>query len=325
MAPGAAGAVLGLWGAAAALLALQVLLRSPIRPGLGAGALAGLALLPAALELALPVGLLAGAVLAGVRLRERGELVALSASGAPFRRLAPALVAVGLLGGVLQAALGHELAPRGRAAARDTLQGSLASLQLRPGQPVVVGRDALLVRAGGRDAAGDSTDLFVAAGDLVVAAAAGRVTDRGRLVLTRGEARHLDPAAGWRLRFDQATVPLTPSPGRVELGERSSPHLADLVRRMRARGRDADYEALWLMKRTTAAAALPLLLLLGLPAGARWLAPGATVALTTVGWWTAVRLADKLVSWVGPEVAAAAPVVLLSIAAAAVWSTWRGR
>lgn len=317
----AAGRALGgLTVAAVAVFLLQGLGRTAVQPGVPATLRALVALLPAAVELTVPVALLAGGALAGARLAERAELVGLAACGIPARRLVPGLLLVGALAAVGYAGLLHELAPRGRAAARAALSGSLSDLRVRPGEPVVVGQDRVLLRVE-RTGSGGWEEVFVAAGALVATARQGSV-DEGLLRLQQGELAPM-PDLGWRLRFDEARVPLAPATPRVELEERSSPHLRALVLRMRANGRDASREALAWWKRWTMPLMLPMLLLSAFAAGARSQRPGAVVAGATVAWWVGLRLADKLVEPLGLAAAAGAPVLLVVGLAAGTWATWR--
>ena len=309
--------VLGLGAAALALLLLQGLGRTPLQPGLGALGTALVSLVPAAAELVLPVAALLGAAVVGARLAERNALLGLAASGVRLRRLLPSLLVVGFGFAGLLAVLSHEVAPRGRAAARTTLQGGAAALRLRPGQPAIVGREQVLVRAGAVSPAGWS-EVFVATSHLVATAQTGRL-EGARLVLDDGEATPF-PDRSWTLRFAQAEVPLSPPAGRVELEERSSGRLRDLVGRMQANGRAAHSESLALAKRFTLPAMVPLLVLIAFAAGARSGRPGAVVAGGATVWWVGLRVADKLPALVGVGWAAGLPVL---VALALVWVLWR--
>lgn len=312
--------------AALVLLLLQTLARSPVEAPTGVVAQVGLLLVPAALELAVPLAVVAGAAVAGSRLSEEGALVALGAAGVPARRLLPPVLALSLAAAGLHATLGHQLAPRGRAAARELLADQLGALRLRPGVPAVVGRSGLLLRA--TDAAPEADGwrgLFVATGDLVAVAERGWMRPEGVLVMEAGQIRDLRAEDGWTLRFAEAEVPVLAAAPRVELAERSSPRLRDLVHRMEAAGRDARYEALTLRKRTTAPLALPLLAAFALAGAARTRRPGALVAGTMVAWWATLRLGDKSVAALDVFGAAALPLVACGVGAAAAWAAWRMR
>ncbi len=313
-------ALLGLGTAALALLLLQGLGRTSLQPGLSAlgAALAGLS--PAALELVLPVAALLGAAGTGARLAERNALLGLAASGVRIRRLVPSLILVGLFFSLMLAVLSHAVAPQGRAAARTALQAGAADLRLHPGQPAVVGREQVLVRAEAVSPAGWS-EVFVATNGLVASAEAGRV-EGARLVLEAGEATPF-PERAWTLRFARAELPLAASAARVELNERSTARLRSLVARMQANGRGAARESLALAKRFTLPAMVPLLVVLAFAAGARSGRPGAVVAGGATLWWVGLRVADKLPDLVGVGWAAGLPVVVALTLAWAFWRSWR--
>jgi hypothetical protein len=174
----------------------------------------------------LPVSLLFGVVAAAERKAREGEWLALAASGLPARRLAPPLLVLGLVGGIVEAGLTHGLEPMGRATVRRALEGAVSELRLQPGQPAVIGE--LLLLAGGVEGP-RMTDLFVAVGDTALAARGGRV-EAGVLVVTDGEAegrgagsgrspssapasRSRRVACGWRRRSETTARCSTSSTG----------------------------------------------------------------------------------------------------------------
>lgn len=318
-------ATVGISGVGALLLVGQTLAQAALVPSARGLLAVSLGLLPAVVGVALPAGLLVGAIAAGRRWAEAGDALALQASGYGARRLLPAMLVLGALCGLLQAGLSHGLEPLGRAAARRALDGAAGDLALVAGQPVALG-EALVVP--GQARGGELSDLFVAADRVVVSAARGRLLAGGALELEQGSATRLPGGAddeGWSLSFARATLPLTPRHRRVELVERSTADLYDLIGRMRANGRTASAEALALYKRSTLPLGAPLLALLGLPLGARGARPGPVTAITALCWWAAVRTCDQTVDALGAPLAAALPLILASVAAALAWLTWRER
>lgn len=316
----------GLVGVGALLLVGQTLAQAAVIPGpLGLGAVS-LGLLPAVLGVALPAGLLVGSVAVGRRWAEAGDALALATAGLGARRLAAPLLLLGVAVGGLQGLLAHGLEPLGRAGARRALAGAADEVALQAGQPLSAGD--LLLHAGAVEGA-ELSEVFVAAGAVVVSAKAGRVREGGLLELDLGEAvavgRPGEEPGGWRLGFARASLPLELGRRRVELIERSTPDLQDLIARTRAAGRDAAAERLALYKRTSLPLGAPLLGLLGLPLGARGARPGAVTAATALLWWAAVRVCDQTVGALGPLVASALPLGLLGLATLLTWATWRDR
>lgn len=312
-------------GVGVLLLVGQTLAQAALLPGpAGLGAVA-LGLVPAVLGVALPAGLLVGTVAVGRRWAEAGDGLALQAAGYGARRLLAPLLGLGLVVGLLQAGLAHGLEPWGRAAARRALDGAAGELALVAGQPVTLG--GVLVHAGEAEG-GRLGEVFVAAGRVVVGAARGEIEAGGALRLEGGSAAALpeaDQPPGWTLRFERARLPLDPRKRRVELVERSTADLRDLIGRMRAQGRGAEAERLALYKRTSLPLAAPVLALLGLALGARGGRPGPVTAITALCWWAAVRVCDQTVGALGPLLAAALPLIGGSAALAVAWLGWRDR
>jgi lipopolysaccharide export LptBFGC system permease protein LptF len=317
-------ATLGLAGTATALTAARALTAAPVVPGPLGALLVVVGLLPAALSLALPVGVLVGVAMAARAWREGGELAGLHAMGMPARRLVPALLLIGAVGGAVEAGLTHGLEPAGRTLVRRTVANASASLMLRPGQAMTLG--PVLVRA--ERVSGDSMEqVFIATGDVVLTGQVGAMESDNRLRLDRGSARHIasDGSADVSLEFGRAWVPLAMAAPRVERGERSTPDLNRLVARIVAEGRPATAESLALTRRSAVPIALPLLALLGFPLGARGLRPAVAATVTVLGWWTLQRLADQSAPELGPTWAAWLPTLALLMAATLAWATWRDR
>jgi lipopolysaccharide export LptBFGC system permease protein LptF len=146
--------------------------------------------------------------------------------------------------------------------------------------------------------------------------------EAGGLVLEAGQAAPV-PDQLWTLRFARAELRLAPAAARVELDERSSPHLRDLIARMRGNGRSVQSERLVWLKRFTLPAMVPLLVVGAFAAGARTRRPGVVVAGFSAAWWVGLRLADKGVDLTGAGGAAALPMVLLVALTVMLWRTWR--
>ncbi len=278
----------------------------------------GLGLLPVALSIGVPIAVLVGIVAAGQAWAEGGDWLSLRSAGLRGSALLPATLALGLTGAGAQGALTHNLAPRGQALARMSFQ--TGSLTLRAGQPLHLG-DLLLVAE--EASAGRYRGLALATGDVAVAAREGGF-DGAALALEHGSAQSFGERP-WRLRFARARVPLPAPDRRVELVERTDADLRALIERMETNGRDAAYEQLILYKRSTLPAAVPLLATLGLPLGLRRVRPAIAAASVGLGWWIATRLCDQAADRLGPELAAAAPLLGLALVTAALWLRWADR
>jgi lipopolysaccharide export LptBFGC system permease protein LptF len=283
------------------------------------GVLGGL--VPAALELALPLAFLVGLVVALGRWHEDGTWTALRACGVGGRLLLrPALLcALGVA--LLLATLGHGVVPAGRRAASARLVRACAEVTLPPG--------GFLPLAGAMLHRPPSGGLAASLGDGFLSAEDGRLEPRDGgvlLQLGRGEAL-LGGAGAPTLRFEAAAVPLAlrASSRRVELAERTDAELRALVRRRAASGQDAAYPRLILLKRSSLAVALLLLPAVVLPMALRWggrVLPVVGVALFT---WSLVRVGDGLAALIGAWPAAALPLLGLAGVAAALWAGWRDR
>ncbi len=280
-----------------------------------------LALAPAALELALPVAFLVGMTVCFGRWHGEGTWIALRSSGVAGRGLLRPVLVPALLVGLAMAWTTHQLAPSGRRAAARGLADAASAVELVPGRFLELGQVVLHQPPGG--------GLLVSQGDAVLISASGALSSRpGGLLLELGpgEIRSLEgqPLA---VSFDEATLPLPlrAADRRVELTERSGGELADLVARMRARGKDASYEHAVLLRRSTMPLVPLLLPLLALPLGLRWGGrPGHTIAVV-VGYWALQRIGDAAVGSIGAHLSAALPLLGLAIAAAVLWAGWRDR
>src|SRR5262249_10335944 len=153
-------------------LGAQTLAQSAVLPGPLGCLVVGLCLLPAVLSAALPVGFLVGALGAGRRWTETGQMGALYAAGLGARRLVGALLGLGARGGALEALSTRLLEPLGRGGARRELASAESRFSAQAGQPAQLGD--LLLRAGAVED-GVLRDLFVARGDVVVSAAQGTI------------------------------------------------------------------------------------------------------------------------------------------------------
>ncbi|MEL6344057.1 MAG: LptF/LptG family permease [Myxococcota bacterium] len=313
--------IAALVGVGGLLLTVQALSLAAALPGLRGGLLVLAGFLPAALAVALPVGVLAGLCAAGRAWVEDGTADALAASGMPARALLPGVLFIGISAAAAEAALTHFAEPAGRGLARTALISSLRALTLRPGQPLVLGQ-TLLHAEGVQE--GRYQALFIARDDLVLSAAQGGVRDDGVLVLTQGSAADLGEDA-WSMQFASAELALPIPTPRLELVERSNASLSDLIHRTEAEKRAADFERLILYKRTAIPSSVPLLALLALPLGMRGVRPAAAALGVTLGWWTLTRLCDQLVGDIGPMWAAVTPAAALLLVSLWAWLTWSRR
>lgn len=302
------------------LLASQAFALSPVLPGPRGmlGVLAGYC--PTALGVALPVGLLVGVLTASRSWWEAGELLGLACCGKRPRTLAWPVFALGLCLAGLQAGLSHGLEPLGRSDASARLHAASSDLRLRPEQPAQLG--PVLVHA--RAVEGRAfRDVFIASPGVVAAAERGRLASGERLLLEGGTAVSDDPELEWSLEFDSAELSLAQGGRRIELAERSTASLRDLVARMEARGSTAHAERLALFKRSLVPLGLPLLGLLALPLGGRGWSPGSTTLVAAVGWWALMRIGDQAVAELGPLMAGLLPHLGLMLALVWSWATWR--
>ncbi len=278
-------------------------------------------LLPAVLEYALPVAFLVGATVAYGRWKSEGTWVALRAAGVGGRRLLLPVLALGLIGALLLAGLAHHVAPAGRRGVSRELSEAHGHVKLLPGHFMQL-RGVVLHR-------GLQGSLMVAEGDTVLVARQGSLEPRegGLLVrLNDGRAMGAGPDSA-TLAFDEALLPLplSASGRRVELAERADAELSSLIGRMRDRGKQANYEQVLLLKRTTLPLAMLLLPWVCLPLGLRWGGkPSHTVAVA-VGFWALVRIGDGACATIGAGPAAALPLLGLAIASLALWAGWADR
>lgn len=276
--------------------------------------------LPVALSMALPVGALVGAVSAGRSWMESGAFWGLLLSGTSPRVLLWPVALLGVVLGLGQGLVDHELAPRGRSMVRHTLHTAAGDLILRPGQPLQMGH--MLLHAEGVES-GEYHGLFVASEQVVLQANVGAVAESGGLMLRDGAMMGLVPSQSWTLSFSDARLALDVPTPRVELSERSWTSLRDLIARTEASGRSAAYERLVLYKRTALPLSLPILLGLGVVLGLRGNRPGVTAVGVLLAWWTAVRLCDQGVGSMGPLMAVLIPPGGLLMACAVAWRTVR--
>lgn len=280
-----------------------------------------LGLLPAVLELALPLAFLTGLVVVLGRWHDDGTWIALRACGVGGHRLLRPASAGALLCGLLLLGASHLLAPVGRRVAAAQLVRACSELTPQPGGFLPLG-GAMLHRP-------VSGGLLLSLGEVVIVAREGTLAPRaGGLLLRLHEGEALLGAPGGAvLRFEAAEVPLALDSGhrRVELVERSDTELRDLARRRTELGRDASYERLILLKRTSLALAVLLLPLVALPLALRWGGRAAPVLGVVLLLWVLIRVGDGACAWLGPWAAAALPLAGLVAAALALWAGWRDR
>ena len=314
----AAAAVVGGSVVGAVALAVPAVTGAGLRPGLGLVLALGAGWLPAAAVGGLLAGALVGGRAAGESFRAQGAFVALQAAGRAPQRLWAAVGLCGLLWAAAVAGLTHVAEPAGRRQAAAALAGRAAAPALRPGVPVAFGDG--LVRVDGLGPDGGWRGVVAAVGPVVLGVPA--ATDApGGLRLGPGSAWVLPAGTGapWSLRFAGGTVGW-PQP-RVDAGfvADDTPALRARVARGAAAGRDMSRAAVHLARRSALPLCAPILLFLGLGAGARGWRPAPVVLLVGAGGWALLRLGDAVAVAVGPVLAAALLPVGLGLGAWRVW------
>lgn len=311
---------LGPAGAAAALVVavgsvgfvVSRLLAAPVALTPASLGLVAAASLPAIASLALPIAAGLGTVALARRWQAEGEWVALQAAGVGIRNfLGPLLLIAAATGGACYA-LSHHVEPAARAAAADALA---RGFELRPGRLIRAGPVALSARE--VDGSALRGVFFALDGDgppRVGGAARGSLAS-GVLILEDGVLHDPGPP-GIRVAFDRVELPIPEAGRRWELAERSDAALADLVARMEAHGKRAEYERAVLEKRSAWPVAAALLTLLALPLGLRGPTPPAAAL---VGYWVMVRVCDQGSASLGGALAAWLPTLLLASLVGAAW------
>jgi lipopolysaccharide export LptBFGC system permease protein LptF len=311
----------GLVGVALLALVSQALVRLPVVPDLGGVLLVAIGLLPEVAGLMLPVALFFATVGLTQRWAEGGELAAMYAAGLGGRRLLPAILLAGGLGGAAVGGLAHGLAPAGRTLVRQTIAQSSATLQLQAGRPTWMGDTMLLVGASQGD---QLSEVFLAQGDVVATAPRATVSSDGVVALQDGHAQGLG-SEPWTMQFAHLRVPVRVPPPRVHAFDMSGTRLQDLISRMESLGRSPHAERLVLLKRTTLSLGTPLLVLLAVPLGVlrRWAVPAAVGSV--LGLWAVQRLGDHLAGTWGAVPSALLPLAALAVAVVLTWARWWDR
>ncbi|MFH1469974.1 MAG: LptF/LptG family permease [Pseudomonadota bacterium] len=288
-------------------------------PGVAGGLLLGL--LPAVLELALPIAFLTGLVVALGRWHDDGTWIALRACGMGGHRLLRPATLCALAVALPLLLLSHGLAPAGRRAAASRLAQACSELTLPPGGFLPLG-GATLFRP-------PSGGVVAAFGEGLLIAVEGGLTPRAGGVLLRlgpGEALPAGPG-GPVLRFESAHIPLAlgTATRRIELVERTDAELQALATRREAAGRDPGYARLILLKRSSMALAVLLLPGVALPLALRWGGRAMPVLGVALLLWSLVRLGDGLVAHLGAWSAAGLPLLGLAALSVTLWAGWRDR
>lgn len=279
--------------------------------------------IPASASIAVPVAGAVGAVAALSRWVGEGAWAGARAAGVAGARLLGPALALGLVGGITTAAFTGWIEPAVRRTAHVTLAEAASRTRLWPGVATEIGPVVVLPD---RVATGVAHDAFLGApGALgtarrvrVVAASDGPALELsdGVLVITG------DPAA--TLRFTRWTRPLPARSPRLELAERTSADLLEVVRRTEADGRDASYERAVLHKRWLHPLATLLLPLALLPLGAGR-RPAAGLGLAALGYLVSVRAGDHLAAAVGGLAAASTGPLFVVAVGMVAWARWDDR
>jgi lipopolysaccharide export LptBFGC system permease protein LptF len=306
------------------VLTTQALSAAPVMPGPKALLQLLSGLIPAVCAISLPLSLLFGCTAAAWAWAEDGQLLALHTSGLGGRRLVPALLVMALMMSGAQGILTHWLEPQGRRSAAKALAQGTQGMKLQPGQASLLG-DVLVHAEDVID--GETQGLLLARGEQVLVAERGNLDSPGELHLKHGEIISLpiDAQIEWRLRFDEARVPLDSPSLRLDPPTLSADELRGRIERMEAQGRDPWVEKTTWYKRSTIPGALPLLAILGLCLGARRVRPAVSATATGIGWWTTMRVCDHEVATLGAEVSTLIPLAGLALFTAICWRGWSER
>ena len=292
-------------------------LQAPVAPPAEALPAVLLAAVPMVLGTGLPLAALAGVLVVLSRWLDEGAWLALQTSGLSGRALLPGLVLLGLAIGSVSFSLAHHLEPAARTTLREILREGLRPVA---GRPLDLGAGMLVA---------DHVDgdrlrgvLFASDADGLVGTAREARLEDDALVLLEGRA-HAPGPPELAVRFEEARVPLARPGVRVELVERSTPRLGELVERMEARGRDAAYERAVLTKRTAWPVSAFLLTLLAAPLALRGRSGLAGVAV--LAYWVLVRVCDGAAAALGGTLAGWAPTGVLALVTLVSWLRWRDR
>ena len=295
------------------VVAGQWVLLAPIVPNPVGIARIWLGLAPEMIGVLAPVAILFASVTVARLWHEGGEIRAMSCTGCSPVMLIRGGLFMGLMVGVGVALCTHVLAPYGRSDARQTLMRSLADLPLRARAPTQIGDLWLRVEdVDGRV----GRNVVVATGDWVAWAERGELSESG-LHLENGQARPLD--GRWTARYSSAQFPIAMPTVGVHNFERTSSALWHRVLEKQARGDSAVRDKLTLHKRTTLPLSAPLFALLGIPLGLTFRYPAWVTTGVVVMVWVVQRLGDHLAVFLGAELVAAAPLLLLVLATGAAW------
>jgi lipopolysaccharide export LptBFGC system permease protein LptF len=274
-------------------------------------------LLPETLGILAPVALLFASVTSAHLWADGGEFRGMASAGLSTRRLIPGSLMAGVSVAVVVAVCTHVLGPTGRGMVRQQLNHAAAMVDLQAGVPVQMGN--VWLRAGQGEA--EPSSLVVAGPDWVAWAESWSWSSDGHLRLVQGRA--IQVGTDWSMSFDGATVPVEFEPIGVHNFERSFGELWALIEAMETVGHDASRERLTIYKRSTLPLAAPLLLLLGLPLGARCRRPAAVTLVVALAVWMVQRFGDHAAGSVGASGMALTPLVLLGITTWVAWRQWR--
>jgi len=316
----------GLAGLTTALVAAQMLMRSPYLPDLSGMALMLVGLLPTAITIGLPIAALIGTTTVARGWFDNGEWIALAASGVSKRSLLGWLLLWGCSLTTVDLVMTQWLEPMGRGSTRAVLQGAAGNVRLQPGLPSILGDT--LMRAEQRGVTENSySQLFVASGAWVLSAQTGHFFPGAELHVRDGTIVQSasDENSNWNLSFQEAVIQIPTPTNRVELTQRLGPDLKQLIQQMKAKGRTANAEEMALAKRSIQPLSIIWLVLLGVPLGVRRLPPGPTAVGVAIAWWVVMRLCDQFVEQLGPLMAASIPTLLIALLTCAAWTRWGDR
>jgi len=293
------------------------LLRAPVMPPPDTLLRLLLASVPVVLGTGLPLAVLAAISSVLSRWEEEGSWLTLQACGLSGRALLPGLVLLGLGTAGASYALAHHLEPAARSSLRESLREGLLPVA---GRPIDLGGGMVVAERVDGDQLRDV--FFASDAEGLVGSARSARFDGDALLLSEGRA-HAPGPPEVAVSFEEARVPIQVPDARVELVERSTQRLRELVERMEQGGRDATYERAVLTKRTAWPVSAGLFALLAAPLALRRRAH--RVAAVVLGYWVAVRLCDGATTVLGGVVAGWTPTIGLGVLTLLTWMRWDER
>lgn len=253
-----------------------------------------------------------------------GSWTGLNSLGIGGRGLVSALVGVALAVVALTALSTLVLEPASRRSSRAILAQAVGDVTLTPGVPTQVGELSVSVRPAQDN--GAQAAFFAADGVIGFAQDVSISTVNQEAWVSMSDGTLIfDTEPQVRIGFSQWTRPLSlPRNRRLELDERTTPELLEVVTRTEHLGSSSAYEWSVLFKRFAHPLAMFPLLFAGLPLG-RSSRVGVNLGLLGLGYLLSVRIGDALAPSLGPALSASAGFIYALIFAVVLWAKWRER